>query len=294
MLYRFRRATPRDRDAVFAFCQMTWEGGDYIPRVWERWLADPRGALVVGVTAADQPVALGKLSVPVPGEGFLEGVRVAPAVRGRGWGRAMFAHLRALAYAQGASVVRFLTAADNTPVHHIARALGFAHVASYLPVRSECAVAAAPVRRATPEQAARLWAVVERTSESRPPVRWHSWEAATATRDWLESTAAAGGVLLSADGSALVALLPPARESDPEAVLLAEAAPAGVASIALLAGAPARYPELLGAARAWGADQRAAGVFGLLPPTAGTAALAAGWTAYTQWPMRLYAHRRES
>jgi len=293
MPYRFRRATERDRAAVFAFCQMTWEGGDYIPRVWDRWLADLHGALVVGVGADDYPVALGKLSVPAPGEGFIEGVRVAPAVRGQGWGRAMFAHLRERAYAQGLRVVRFLTEATNTPVHRIAGALGFAHVASYLPVRTASEATAAHARGVSPGEALQLWPLVEATAGATPPVRWHSWEAATATPEWLATAAAARHVLASPDAQGLVVVLPPERDSDPEAVLLAEAAPTGVAAIALLAGTPASYPPLLAAARARAARQRAAGVFGLLPPAAGAAAQAAGWTAYTQWPMWLYAHRQE-
>lgn len=293
MAYRFRPAAARDRAAVFAFCQMTWEGGDYIPRVWDRWFADPRGALVVGVTAADQPVALGKLSVPAPGEGFIEGVRVDPAVRGQGWGRAVFAHLRDLAYARGLARVRFLTEASNTPVHRIARALGFAHVASYLPVRSASEAVASGARAASPAEVRRLWPLVEATAGATPPVRWHSWEAATATPEWLAAEAAAGHVLVTPDARGLVVVLPPERASDPEAVLLAEAAPAAVASIALLAGAPATHRELLAAARRAALTQRAAGVFGLLPPAAGAMAEAVGWTAYTRWPMWLYAHERD-
>ena len=43
--YRFRPAAPRDRDAVFAFTADTWQGGDYIPRVWDAWLAERSGKL---------------------------------------------------------------------------------------------------------------------------------------------------------------------------------------------------------------------------------------------------------
>jgi len=43
MSYGFRPAAPRDREAVFAFCATTWPNGDYIPRVWDAWLADPEG-----------------------------------------------------------------------------------------------------------------------------------------------------------------------------------------------------------------------------------------------------------
>ena len=38
-----RPARPEDRPAVERICAHTWEWGDYIPEVWEEWLADKRG-----------------------------------------------------------------------------------------------------------------------------------------------------------------------------------------------------------------------------------------------------------
>lgn len=267
---------------------MTWEGGDYIPRVWDHWLADPHGALVVGVDARDEPVALGRLAVPAPGEGFIEGVRVAPAVRRQGWGRTMFAHLRALANGQGLPTVRFLTEASNTPVHRLAASLGFTREGEFLPVRIEGGVAA-PAPRAGPADTARLWALVADIA-SGVPIRWQSWAAATATREWFAAQVAQGRVLLAAGADGLVVMGPSAAHDDPEAVLLERPAPPGVVEIALLAGPTAASAELLDAARGWAARQGAARLFGLLPPAAGAIAQAAGWTAYTQQPMWLYIH----
>ena len=66
MPYRFRPAVPCDREAVFAFCAATWPNGDYIPLVWDAWLADPGGAFVVGADDEDSAVAVVKLSRAAP------------------------------------------------------------------------------------------------------------------------------------------------------------------------------------------------------------------------------------
>jgi hypothetical protein len=36
-----------DRDAVMAFCQRTYEWGDCVPLLWDEWLADEQGQLLV-------------------------------------------------------------------------------------------------------------------------------------------------------------------------------------------------------------------------------------------------------
>ena len=279
---RFRRATPRDRDAVFAFCATTWPGGDYIPLVWDAWLADPQGAFVVGVDGEDAPLAVGKLSLaapcqgwPGPAEGWLEGLRVAPAQRGRGWGRALVAHLADCAWAQGMQTLRFLTEAGNTPMHHVAAALGFAPGGEYHPHRAE-AGGNTVARRARLPEAPALWEGALAALAPAEPLSWRGWTAARATAAWLEAAVAQARVLVAADGRSIAAMTPPGDR--------------GEATVALLAGAPGAFPELLAAARAWAAGAGAAQVFGLLPAAAAPAARADGWTSRTDRPMWLYTH----
>jgi hypothetical protein len=83
--YQFRLAAAQDRDAVFAFSAQTWPNGDYIPLVWDDWLADAEGALIAGIDEADQAIALVKLVVAAPGEGWLEGVRSRPRGASGDW-----------------------------------------------------------------------------------------------------------------------------------------------------------------------------------------------------------------
>src|SRR5213082_2789620 len=57
-----RPAQPEDREAVLAFCQHTWEWGDYIAFVWDEWLHDKQGVLFVA-TFDNQPVGIAHLQM---------------------------------------------------------------------------------------------------------------------------------------------------------------------------------------------------------------------------------------
>ncbi len=287
MDYRFRPAAPRDREAVFAICAHTWPNGDYIPHVWEAWLADEEGLLAVGADGADVAVAVGKLTVPAPGEGWLEGIRVDPALRKIGWGRALTAHLTACAWARGLRAVRWITEAPNAPMHRMAEALGFRRLGAYHPHRVDAAGQdPAPVARfAEPSEVGALWAGAVATRwES---MRWRMWTGAPATEAWLAAEASGERVLVAADGRSVVVVVP--REPGHDAATLQ---PRGDADVGLLVGAPDAYPELLAAARARAAALGASGVLAMLPPDAAPAARAGGWTAITRQPMLLYGRAR--
>ena len=64
-------------------CSHIWEGGDYIPLVWDEWLADPDGLL--GVAEMHGRVAgVFKLTKFQEGEWYMEGLRVHPDFQGKG------------------------------------------------------------------------------------------------------------------------------------------------------------------------------------------------------------------
>ncbi len=43
-----RAARPEDRADMERICAHTWDDGDYIPYVWDEWLADPQAVLLAG------------------------------------------------------------------------------------------------------------------------------------------------------------------------------------------------------------------------------------------------------
>jgi hypothetical protein len=119
-----RPARPEDQARVFEITANTWEGGDYIPHVWDRWLADPKGELTVaeldGVVAA-----LGKLSWMGDGQWWIEGLRVDPQQRLKGIGQAINTYQLDLVKKLGGRVVRYATGLRNEGSHRIAARAGF-------------------------------------------------------------------------------------------------------------------------------------------------------------------------
>ena len=124
-----RDAQPEDRDAVFAFCSRTWgDDGDYIPDVWDSWLADPDGAVLVGIMNG-RPVALSRINMIAPEEAWIEGLRVAPDMRRQGVGRIIVSRSLVRARELGAFVARMFTGATNTASQRLFTRYGFTRIA---------------------------------------------------------------------------------------------------------------------------------------------------------------------
>jgi GNAT superfamily N-acetyltransferase len=126
-----RLAQSEDKAAVLAFCAHTWEWGDYIPQVWDAWLADPSGQLLVAVLD-ERPVALVHMQMVSPDESWLEGMRVDPGARGHGISRRINAQAMREARQMGATVARLATRFDNLIAQRAAETAGFQQVGTYL------------------------------------------------------------------------------------------------------------------------------------------------------------------
>lgn len=126
-----RPARAEDREAVLAFCAHTWSGGDYIEDVWEEWLHDERGALLVAVSQ-DRPIGLIHVGLSSDDEAWLEGIRVEPAERRRGVGRVLVSRALVAARERGAKVARLVTDHDNTASQGLIGGFGFKRVAEVI------------------------------------------------------------------------------------------------------------------------------------------------------------------
>jgi GNAT superfamily N-acetyltransferase len=125
-----RSARPDDRPAMERVCAHTWEWGDYIPEVWDDWLADEEGLLIVGELAG-RVVALSRIAFQASGQIWLEGMRVDPEYRRLGVAGQFLDRSIVLAAERGARVVRLGTSHRNTPVHIMTERAGMACVGSY-------------------------------------------------------------------------------------------------------------------------------------------------------------------
>lgn len=119
-----RPAELGDREKVFSFLEEVWEGEDYLPLVWDDWLADPDGQLVVAELNGE-PIGTGRIADLGWGEYWLEGLRVSSAHRGRGVaGRIQEYLLGSWERSHGKSI-GYLTYKGTAAVHRLARKAGF-------------------------------------------------------------------------------------------------------------------------------------------------------------------------
>ncbi|MFA4646083.1 GNAT family N-acetyltransferase [Pyrococcus kukulkanii] len=79
-----RKATPRDRPFVEETARLTWNGEDYLARVFEKWLKDEHFYVL---ELNGRVIGTAKLTFLPERVGWLEGLRVHPNYRGRGYGR---------------------------------------------------------------------------------------------------------------------------------------------------------------------------------------------------------------
>jgi len=120
----FRSARPEDREAVLAISAQIWEGGDYLPEVWQQWLHSPAGPLQVALLDG-RPVAVSKVELQSPSEAWLAGMRVDPAHHGKGIASALLEYTLQWLDARGVPISHFTTASTNSPIHRMARCTGF-------------------------------------------------------------------------------------------------------------------------------------------------------------------------
>jgi ribosomal protein S18 acetylase RimI-like enzyme len=164
-----RAATEDDRADVLAFCAQTWDGGDYIDAVWDTWLADTTGALLVA-THAGRPIGLAHLRMMSTDEAWIEGVRVDPRVRRQGVARTLISRTLATAHERGAAVARYFTDSDNIASQRLFDRFGFTRVAEIIRFAAEALAAeeregdGISLVRATEQDAERIWAWLEQSN----------------------------------------------------------------------------------------------------------------------------------
>ena len=120
-----RPVRPADRDRIVEMTKDVWGGHDYLPEVFDDWVADAASAFealeIDGVVVGVQ-----RLRPYAPGLIWYEGLRVASSHRRRGLARAMLASAIAEAKQQGQREIRLATA--NTEAVSLFEAFGFQKV----------------------------------------------------------------------------------------------------------------------------------------------------------------------
>src|SRR5204863_7208808 len=105
---QLRPVRPADRDRILEITKDVWEGRDYIPRVFDRWVSDA-GASFQAAEVEGVVVGVQRLRPYAPGLVWYEGLRVAAEHRRQGVARAMLAAAIEEAREQGFREMRLAT-----------------------------------------------------------------------------------------------------------------------------------------------------------------------------------------
>jgi GNAT superfamily N-acetyltransferase len=117
-----RPVRPADRDRVMELTRDVWDGHDYLPRVFDDWIADG-GAAFQAAEVDGVVVGLQRLRPYAPGLIWFEGLRVASTHRRQGLARAMLKSAIAEAKEQGFREMRL--AAGNYAAAQLFESSGF-------------------------------------------------------------------------------------------------------------------------------------------------------------------------
>lgn len=130
-----RPALQNDTADVMELCSHIWDGGDYIPQVWEDWLRDPDGMLGVAEMGG-RVVGVFKLTKFQEQEWYLEGLRVHPDVQDRGIAAHIHDYVLETWHLMGSGIIRLVTGSYNVKVHRMCERSGFKRIAEFIPYRA--------------------------------------------------------------------------------------------------------------------------------------------------------------
>lgn len=116
---QIRDAKPSDKQAVLNFCKDTFSWGDYISDVWDFWIL--QGNLFVAIEN-DVPIGLSHLVFIDNRQAWLEGIRIHPNHRRKGYGRRIISHCESIA---NSKTIRMIIESDNPPSIDLAKSMGY-------------------------------------------------------------------------------------------------------------------------------------------------------------------------
>ncbi|HPW41867.1 MAG TPA: GNAT family N-acetyltransferase, partial [Bacillota bacterium] len=86
-MIEYRKLAHEDYDDILDICKDIWDGTDYLPEIFHKWV-DDKGLFLGAIdTDANKVIGTDKYSVLYDGSGWLEGLRTHKDYRGRGIGK---------------------------------------------------------------------------------------------------------------------------------------------------------------------------------------------------------------
>lgn len=197
-----------DRERVVQISRDIWDGHDYLPRVFDEWLADA-GAAFQAAELEGVVVGVQRLRPIAPGLVWYEGLRVASTHRRQGLARAMLASAIADAREQRFREMRLGTGnADAVPLFE---SMGFRRLVDVRWWRGLRVEGGEPARMPDPSGARKTWPAIEKSQgiELYHGVSADFNGARDVDADELERLAKIGMLRVGPGGRALAALREP-------------------------------------------------------------------------------------
>ena len=151
-----RPVRPADEARILEITKDVWEGRDYIPRVFDRWVSDA-GAEFQAAEIDGEVVAVQRIRPYAPGLVWYEGLRVASTHRRRGIARAMLDAAVEEARQQGFREMRLAT--RDRPAVELFESAGFRRLVEMRWWRGLRVEGGEPSRIPDPSEAPRLWSM---------------------------------------------------------------------------------------------------------------------------------------
>ena len=155
-----RPMRPADRARVMEICKDVWDGHDYMPRVFDDWVADA-GSTFHAAEVDGVVVGLQRLRPYAAGLLWYEGLRVATTHRRQGLARAMLTAAIAEAKEQGFGEMRLAT--GNVSAAQLFESEGFIRLVDARWWRGTRIEGGEPARMPDPSEAPKLWPTVEKS-----------------------------------------------------------------------------------------------------------------------------------
>lgn len=152
-----RPVRPADEARIIEITKDIWEGHDYIPRVFDRWVSDA-GAEFQAAEVAGEVVGVQRLRPYAPGLIWYEGLRIATSHRRQGIARAMLEAAIDEARQQGFREMRLAT--RDEPAVKLFESAGFKMLVETTWWRGLRVEGGEPARMPDPSDAAKLWSMV--------------------------------------------------------------------------------------------------------------------------------------
>lgn len=134
-----------------------WGGHDYLPEVWDDWVADKKARFIVA-TVKGKTVACARASLQTNSVAWLEGVRVHEEYRGFGIAGKLNHSLVEWARRKGVRVARLSTGSSNRASREHLAKIGFPLMQTFQRLESSKGVRAKPAGVTTPRGSAKtLW-----------------------------------------------------------------------------------------------------------------------------------------